>query len=109
MPFRREVETARAWGVPRSIFLGRPAPAPGEPLWLPEDRWWALALAEVEAGICRDCGHPLVESTAPENSGKYKAGLVRCFGCLAVSKKLATHQAGGGKTEGLQVHVTRST
>lgn len=103
------METARAWGVPRSIFLGRAVPAAGEPLWLPEDRWWALALAEVEGGTCRDCGHPLVESTSPDNEYAYEAGLVRCFGCVAVAKKLAVHHANGGTSDGLQVHVTRST
>ncbi|MGW8901665.1 hypothetical protein [Streptomyces sp. NPDC055753] len=32
--------------------------ADGEPLWLPEDRAWALALLQVEADACPDCGQP---------------------------------------------------
>lgn len=101
------METARAWGVPRSVFLGRPMPGPGEPLWLPEDRWWALALAEVEAGTCRDCGHPLHESTDADNEFAYDAALSKCHACVAAATRVAAYESDGGKTSGLQVRVFR--
>lgn len=100
------METARAWGVPRSVFLGRVVGA-GEPLWLPEDRWWALALAQVEAGTCRDCGHPLAETTPASSEDTYDADLTRCHGCVGAAKRVAAHLADGGTSEGLQVHVRR--
>jgi hypothetical protein len=100
------VETARAWSVPRSIFLGRVVGA-GEPLWLPEDRWWALALAEVEAGTCRDCGHALAETTSAGSEDAYDAEVTKCHGCVGAAKRVAAFMADGGKSEGLQVRVTR--
>lgn len=107
LPFRREAETARAWGVPRSIFLGRSWPAPGEPMWLPEDRWWALALQEVEAGTCRDCGHPLAETTDAGSEGTYDAEVTKCHACVAVGQRVTAFRADGGQCDGLQVHVAR--
>lgn len=44
--------------MPRSIFLGRPWPNPGEPLFLDEDTAWAVALAEEERDACPSCGMP---------------------------------------------------
>lgn len=108
MPFRREVETARAWGVPRSVFLGRVVAA-GEPLWLPEDRWWALALADVEADTCRDCGHPLTETTSPQAAEAYAADVVRCHACAAAAQRVAAFTSENGQLQGLQVSVTRKT
>lgn len=49
--------------MPRSIFLGR-VPRRNEPLWLDDDRAWAIALLELEADIHPPCGHPLSETTA---------------------------------------------
>jgi hypothetical protein len=42
--------------------------AEGEPLWLDEDRAWALALLDVEADACPECGQPWSEATDPEPS-----------------------------------------
>lgn len=100
------METARAWGVPRSVFLGRVV-GPGEPLWLPEDRWWALALAEDEANRCRDCGHDLTETMAPDAEDAYDATLTRCHGCAAAARRVAAFTDEGGRTEGLQISVHR--
>lgn len=108
MPFRREVETAREWRTPRSVFLGRVV-GPGEPLWLPEDRWWALALHDVEAGACRDCGHPLADTTSPDAEGTYSADLVRCHACVAAAQRVSTFTDDGGQVHGLQVNITRRT
>jgi hypothetical protein len=107
LPYRREAEAARAWGVPRSILLGRPMPGPGEPLWLPEDRWWALALLEVEAAACRDCGHPTGETTAAEAEYRYDAQVVRCHACAAGARRMAAVQEDGTRPEGLQVSIYR--
>lgn len=106
LPFRREMEAARAWGVPRSVFLGRVVGS-GEPLWLPEDRWWALALLEVECGQCRDCGQPLDESTHADSEFAYDASVSRCHGCSAASRRVHALQDGGTAQEGLQVRVFR--
>ncbi|MGE7432756.1 hypothetical protein [Kitasatospora sp. NPDC001175] len=92
--------------MPRSILLGR-APGPGEPLWLPEDRWWALALLELEAGNCRDCGHPLAETTAAEHEFGWDASVVRCHACAAGARRVGAMQEDGTRPEGLQVSIYR--
>jgi hypothetical protein len=88
------------------VFLGRVV-AEGEPLWLDEDRYWALALAEVEADACPDCGQPWSEATARGNEGAYTADLVRCHACAISAKRVRAHQDGGGDIDGLHVHVER--
>lgn len=40
--------------------MGRPLPAPGEPLFLEEDTAAAIALAEEERDTCQVCGLPRV-------------------------------------------------
>jgi hypothetical protein len=75
-------------------------------LWLPEDRWWAMALMEAESGLC-ECGHPLAETTAPENEYAYDASITKCHACLAGARRVAAHQEDGGKTDGLKVSVFR--
>jgi len=76
-------------------------------LWLPEDRWWAMALMEAESGLCGDCGHPLAETTAKVNEYAYDASLSKCFACIAGAQRTAQFQEEGGKTEGLKVAVFR--
>jgi hypothetical protein len=66
-----------------------------------------MALMEAESGLCGDCGHPLVESTAPENEFAYDASITKCHGCLAGAQRVAAYQEDGGKTEGLKVSVFR--
>lgn len=45
--------------MPLSIFLGRPLPGPGEPLWLADDTEKALAYEAAQSEICSGCGfHP---------------------------------------------------
>lgn len=75
--------------MPRSLFLGRPVPAPGEPLWLEDDRSWALALLELEADVCPSCGHPTSESHDPGAEGAYVAEAVRCWACYAAETRAA--------------------
>lgn len=93
--------------MPRSIFLGRPMPAAGEPLWLDDDRAWALALAQVEAEACPDCGRPWDEASDPANEYAYHAQIARCHACAAGYRAIAHHEKQGGDTRGLHVHVTR--
>lgn len=88
------------------MFLGRVV-AEGEPLWLPEDRAWALALLAVEADACPDCGKPWVEATDPDNEFAYEADLVQCHACATSARKVRSHQEGGGETAGLHVHTHR--
>ena len=66
----------------------------GEPLWLPEDRAWAFALLHVEADSCPECRQPWGEATDRENAS---AQAVRAY------------QDKGGNSEGLHVHLERST
>lgn len=100
------MEACRAFGVPRSVFLGRVVQS-GEPLWLPEDRWWALALLEAEAGLCGDCGFPLAEATHADHEYSYDAHITKCHACLAGARRVAAHTDDGGKTDGLKVSVFR--
>lgn len=94
--------------MPRSVFMGRVV-GDGEPLWLAEDRYWALALLEVEADACPECGQPWGEATDPANEFKYTAELVRCHACSTSAKRVRAHQdkSGEGSTDGLHVHVRK--
>ncbi|MEU7384010.1 hypothetical protein AB0A91_29295 [Streptomyces sp. NPDC042207] len=90
------------------MFLGRVVQE-GEPLWLPEDRAWALALLQVEADVCPDCGQPWGEATARENEFEFKAELIRCHACTTSAKAVKAYQDKGGASEGLHVHIERRT
>jgi hypothetical protein len=95
--FRRLVQTARAWGVPPTIFLGRKrvttyyhdgalrqVRAEADAEWTDEDRDLALALAAYEADLCPGCHQPLSETTNPENEDRYKTGrALLCHRCVA--------------------------
>lgn len=86
--------------------MGR-AVAPGEPLWLDEDRAWALALAQVERDSCPDCGQPWSESSSKDHEFAYEAELLRCHACSAGATALHALQESGGNTRGLHVSVTK--
>lgn len=105
LPFRQEVEAARAWSTPRSVFLGRPMPGPGEPLWLAEDRWWAMALLAVEADTCNSCGQSLTLSTHLDGEGAFNSELVTCHGCRAAAMRVKAKQDEGAQMDGAQVRV----
>jgi hypothetical protein len=73
--------------VPRSVFLGRVI-AEGEPLWLPDDRGWAIALARVEADVHHECGRPWSEAMDPANAERYTVDeLGVCAACYALAAK----------------------
>jgi hypothetical protein len=93
--------------VPRSIFLGRPWPQPGEPLWTDEDREWALALAHVEADVCPDCRQPWSDATDAKSEGQWEAHLVRCHACHTAARTVGQFETGGGDMRGLHVNLTR--
>lgn len=93
---RHALETARAWQVRPSVFLGDPSvtthehDAAGRLVrstaagWSAEDRDLALALNDYEAGLCGGCRAPLDETTAAEAEDAYIPGLaVRCHRCTA--------------------------
>ena len=80
---------------------------PGEPLWLDEDRAWALALAEVERDSCPDCGQPWSEASAAESEFQYDVALLRCHACAAGARKAHAHQEAGGDAKGLHIAITR--
>jgi len=82
---------------------------PGEPLWLPEDRYWALALLEVQADTCPECGQPWSESTDPNNEEGYTAQLVRCHACTASAQRVRAYQDKNSSTDGLHVHIRKRT
>ena len=66
------------------MFRGRVV-APGEPLWLDDDRDEAVALLTEEAATCQ-CGEPRETSMAPESDGAYAAEVVICHACAAMSR-----------------------
>jgi hypothetical protein len=90
--------------VPRSVFLGRPWPAPGEALWTDEDRAWALALQAEDAGTCGGCGQPRAESTDPANEGRYSAEAVECHGCVAMQIGSEVHAGLKGRYLSVRLH-----
>jgi hypothetical protein len=109
LPHRRELEAARAWAVPRSIFLGRPQPAPGEALWTDEDRAWALALLQVEAEVCGGCHQQLSESTDEALEEAWQAEVVLCHACATAGRHAERwrKENGDGPAHGAGVRVTR--
>lgn len=101
---RRVLETARAWGVSPSRFLGAEPRVVvhrtdiggfihvHEAEWTVEDREAALALQDYEASLCSGCGQPLEETTKPEREYAYKAQLpIRCHYCTAASRGQAEY------------------
>ncbi len=82
-------------------------PGPGEPMWLEEDRQWAMALMDVEADTCKDCGQPWGEATAQENEFTYKADLIRCHACTTATKAVSQYQNQGGDGRGLHVSIKK--
>lgn len=94
--------------MPRSVFMGRVI-GDGESLWLDEDRSWALALLELEADSCPDCGQPWGEATDINSEFTYKAHLVKCHACGTSAKAVRAHQDNNGNADGLHVHVERRT
>ncbi|RRQ81565.1 hypothetical protein [Streptomyces griseofuscus] len=66
-----------------------------------------MALMEAESGLCGDCGHPLIETTAADGEFAYDASITKCHACVAGARRVAAFQEDGGKTDGLKVSVFR--
>ena len=78
----------------------------GEPLWLDEDRAWALALLEAEKNSCPECGQPWDIATDPKNEFAFTAELIRCHPCTTSAQAVKAHQdRNKGSAEGLHVHL----
>ena len=87
--------------TPRSVFLGRVV-EPGEPLWLEDDRAWALALHEVEADPEHSCGFPLSETLDPKNENGYTVDVLgQCAACYVLDARAK------GEPDGLLYRVRR--
>lgn len=74
-------------GIPHSIFLGRPWPLPGEPMWLPDDQDVALAFMRERESICDVCGTS--ERMWDGDVDAMVAIVRKCFGCEAIEMKRA--------------------
>ncbi|NUS17087.1 MAG: hypothetical protein HOY69_37790 [Streptomyces sp.] len=66
-----------------------------------------MALLEVEAAACRDCGHPVHDTTAAEAEYAYDAHVLRCHACAAGARRMAAVQEDGTRPDGLQVSIYR--
>ena len=64
------------------MLTGR-AVAPGQPQWLQSDTDLAVALMVLESERCSGCGHPRVDTFAPESEGLWVAEPLRCHSCAA--------------------------
>lgn len=81
--------------------------------WSPLEAGWMLALAEYEAGLCGECGHPLEETltTAPEDWRVLPPA--RCAVCTRISISqeavVAENQRvpGGGHVHALRWRAVR--
>ncbi|PJN24065.1 hypothetical protein [Kitasatospora sp. CB02891] len=89
------------------MFLGRPIPASGDPLWLDDDRAWALALLQVEGEACRGCGQSVADSTDPALEEMWRADVIRCHACAAAGREMADFQHGSKDVHGAYAHVSR--
>jgi hypothetical protein len=92
---RAELAAARAWSVPRSIFLGRVV-RDGDPLWTSNDREWAIALSLVEEAT-HSCGHQINDSFNPDLAGQWETTAQRCHACASAAKLSAEYQELAGQ------------
>lgn len=84
--FRAEVRAAVDQQVPWSIFCGRGTPAPGEPLWLDEDRQIVIGWQAYQDTLCPGCGAPKAEAWGPDNQHRWLAKPSRCHSCTAIQE-----------------------
>lgn len=93
---------ARAWHVAPGVFYGeRAADLP----WTDQDRTWALALAEVEAGECHECKQPLDEAIN-EDAQWTAPPPIRCHACTAIAVRAAQYTE-AKHPHALRYHATR--
>ncbi len=76
--------------MPHSIFLGRPVPRAGEPMWLEDDQDKVLAYLATKAEDCPDCGTR--EADWVDGDGHHldrpawDVTTRRCYGCAAMAE-----------------------
>ena len=84
-------------------MLGRPWPAPGEPLFLQEDTAWAIALHEQRqaeaAEKCPLCGLPVAVCRDPDNQFRFAAASEQCHATYAIASAQAKDKAKGEGSE----------
>lgn len=78
-------------GIPHSIFLGRPWPRPGEPMWLDEDQDKIVAWLRARHEVCQQCGTIESDWIDPVtgryfDQPKWEAVTYRCPGCAEVQR-----------------------
>lgn len=78
-------------GIPHSVFLGRPWPRPGEPLWLDEDQDKVHAWLRARHEICSSCGTAESDWVDPATGRyldhpKWEATTYRCPGCAEIRR-----------------------
>jgi len=80
----------------------------GEPLWLDEDREWALALQAYEASLCNGCGQPLSQTTG-EHPAEFESDIPdESTGCTALRAGMADY-ADHPKRESLKFRLIQKT
>ncbi len=89
-------------GIPRSVFLGRQrrsvtehydpdgnltgySVTTSDPEWLPDDQNAALEY-DAEQSVLHSCGHPLDETSNPENAPAYFVERFTCAACAALER-----------------------
>ena len=71
--------------MPHSIFVGRPLPGPGEPLFTEDDTAAAVALAEEERDTCPSCGMPKMWCRDKANQFVFDVHEETCHASYAVA------------------------
>ena len=101
---RRVLETARAWGISPSRFMGAQQRVTTTEIdgtktqtysaeWTEDDRQAAVELLNYEASLCPKCRNPLAESTIRENEFRYKVDPPkRCHACTAIDGMAQTYE-----------------
>lgn len=98
-------------GIPRSIFLGRPWPAPGEPMWTEDDTDVVIAWQRDQAERCPRCGTkpsdwPVDEEGRLLPDPPLDAVVHECIGCgLIHDKRKELEESGAAAAGGLHVGI----
>lgn len=75
--------------------MGRPLPAPGEPLFTQDDTAAAIALAEEERDTCSSCGMPKAWCRDRANEHAFDVREDRCFATYRVALRREKNEKEG--------------
>jgi hypothetical protein len=101
LEYRIELGYCVTHGIPRSLFLGRPQPAQGEPLWLDRDRdevvgyllWEEAQEAERAAEMAKLCPDCRTDPTSwPKGFAEappFEPVITECPGCRVIAEAWA--------------------